>query len=373
MDKNKIKKDIKYYETEMEKYKRILDRMSESVWVWDENERTVYANPNFCNLLWYKLEEMLWRESYDFWDEESTRTVKENNEFRKQWDKSKYEWVLKAKDGTLIPVFLSWTPIPWGWTVWIMTDLRPIKSLQKVEKELLNLNKQKDEIISIIWHEFRTPLTTIKGYLSLILEEENVKNLDSESMKTFLLHVYKNANHLTKMLNDILRLSANQNQKTVMNFELINIWEIIDFVEKNEKLEADIKWVKLKVYISEQLKQTKIKVDKEKFIQILSNLVSNWIKFNIDWWIVELSVKEFEWKIRFSIKDTGVWIPFEKQEMIFEKFKQLESVVDRNKAEWLWLWLSIVKEFIEKHNSKIYVQSNFWMGSTFYFDIPFEQ
>lgn len=78
----------------------------------------------------YTLEEMLGRKSYDFWDEESIRTVQKNN-LKRKWETSKYEWLLKAKDGTLIPVFLSWTPVPGGWTVWIMTDLREVKSLKK--------------------------------------------------------------------------------------------------------------------------------------------------------------------------------------------------------------------------------------------------
>jgi PAS domain S-box-containing protein len=58
--------------------------MIESIWIGDEYERTVYANPNFCNLLGYSLEEILGRESYDFWDDESIKIVKRNNELRKE-------------------------------------------------------------------------------------------------------------------------------------------------------------------------------------------------------------------------------------------------------------------------------------------------
>lgn len=72
-------------------YKKILDAMTESIWIGDKNERTVYANPNFCNLMGYSLEEMIGKESYVFWDEESTKTVKQNNSLRKKGENSKYE------------------------------------------------------------------------------------------------------------------------------------------------------------------------------------------------------------------------------------------------------------------------------------------
>lgn len=72
-------------------YKNILDAMTESIWIGDENERTVYANPNFCRIMEYTLEEMIGKESYVFWDEESTKTVKKNNSLRKKGENSKYE------------------------------------------------------------------------------------------------------------------------------------------------------------------------------------------------------------------------------------------------------------------------------------------
>lgn len=72
-------------------YKNILDAMTESIWIGDENERTVYANPNFCRIMGYTLEEMIGKESYVFWDEESTKTVKKNNSLRKKGENSKYE------------------------------------------------------------------------------------------------------------------------------------------------------------------------------------------------------------------------------------------------------------------------------------------
>lgn len=117
-------------------FKRIIETMLESVWIWNDKEETVYANPNFCNLLWYKLDEMKGEKSYVFWDQESADRVKQHNRLRVKWKKSKYEWKLKAKDWTLIPVLLSGTPLPWWWTAWIMTDLREIQAIKEAESML---------------------------------------------------------------------------------------------------------------------------------------------------------------------------------------------------------------------------------------------
>lgn len=120
-------------------YKKLLDNMNEAVWLGDSDERTVYANEKFAKMLGYKLEEMIGRESYDFWDEESANRVKNVNEGdRKKGVSSSYEGNLLTKDGKKIPVLLSGSPFPGGGTVGIMTDLRELK---KKEEQATILNK----------------------------------------------------------------------------------------------------------------------------------------------------------------------------------------------------------------------------------------
>ncbi len=118
-------------------FRDLVETMNEAVWVGDENERTVYANPKFCELMEYSLEEMIGRESYDFWDHESAETVRKTNAWkRKQWVRSSYEWLLLSKSGKKVPVLLSGSPVPGGGTVGIMTDMREYKRLQKKEKAI---------------------------------------------------------------------------------------------------------------------------------------------------------------------------------------------------------------------------------------------
>jgi len=122
-----------------EVYKKLIDHMNEAVWVGDDEERTIHANPKFCELMGYTLEEMMGRKSYDFWTKESTKRVKATNlGERKKGISSSYEGELLTKDGEVVPVLLSGAPLPDGGTVGIMTDLRELK--KKEEKERI-LNK----------------------------------------------------------------------------------------------------------------------------------------------------------------------------------------------------------------------------------------
>lgn len=114
----------------------LINTMREAVWIWDKDERTVYANENFCKLIWYTLDEIKWRKSYDFRDNDSIKTVSSHNELRKIWEVSKYEWQLKTKDWHFVPVLCIWTPIPGWWTIWIMTDLRDIKKIEEEKNEI---------------------------------------------------------------------------------------------------------------------------------------------------------------------------------------------------------------------------------------------
>ncbi len=120
------------------RYQRLIEHMNEGVWMGDARERTIYANPKFCQMMEYTLEEMLGRESYEFWDPESAARVRRvNTTDRKQGESSSYEGNLLTKSGKRIPVLLSGTPLPDGGTIGIMTDLTDLK-LTQAKEHLLN-------------------------------------------------------------------------------------------------------------------------------------------------------------------------------------------------------------------------------------------
>lgn len=132
-------------------FRKLVEHMNEAVWMGDEKEKTIYANPRFCELLWYNLKDIIWKESYLFWDKESRWKVKAINTWkRKEWISSSYEGNLLSKDWARIPVILSWSPLPDGWTIWIMTDLTKIKEKENKEQVLLNAVKFSTDAIILI-------------------------------------------------------------------------------------------------------------------------------------------------------------------------------------------------------------------------------
>ncbi|MDD5213854.1 MAG: PAS domain-containing sensor histidine kinase [Candidatus Gracilibacteria bacterium] len=356
----------KGHSQELEMYKKIVEHMSESIWIGDKDERTVYANPNFCKLLGYSLEEMIGRESYDFRDEESSRTVANNNEIRKEGEASKYEGVLKAKDGTLIPVLCSGTPIPGGGTVGIMTDLREMKSLKKVEEDLKQLNKVKDEFISIVGHELRTPLTIVKGYLNMVLDGDMGEINDN--IKQALTASYESSAAMIMLINDMLDLSKIESGNMQYYDEKLNIVDFSQKLYQDLDIIAKEKEINLRFTIDGEFKKNEITIDPGKLKQTLINLINNALKFTNKGGYVDFRIKDLGKTLVFEVEDTGIGISEEKIHKIFDKFFQVDSYKHRT-VEGLGLGLAISQRIIKHYDSKIDVNSVEGVGTKFYFEL----
>lgn len=363
---NISKKDSNSFLMNIE-YKNILDAMTESIWIGDENERTVYANPNFCNLMEYTLEEMIGQESYVFWDEESTKTVKKNNSLRKKGENSKYEWVLRSKSWKLIPVLLSGTPLGNGGTAGIMTDLREIQAVKNESLRLQELNQLKDEFISLVWHELRTPMTGIHGYLSMIKDGDTGEI--SEQTSNFLNIVINESQRLIEMVNDMLDIAKLEAGKMDFKNEPISPVKVGHLVIEGLTLLAKQRWITLVYENAKEIENTIVHGDATKLRQVLINLIGNAIKFTNIGWIVTLRLSLKEWEILFEVIDTGIGIPEEHLENIFEKFKQVNNYLQKS-ISGTGLGLYICKKILSHFGSDLHVSSVEWKGSNFYFSIP---
>lgn len=348
----------------LEIYKQIVDHMSESLWIWNEKCITVYVNNVFCNMTWYNENEIIWKKYSEFLDDESIKklkTLKSNKE------KIKYEVNIKTKNWELIPVLCSWRPTQnWG-TVLIISDLRELNSLKQAKEDLIKINKTKDEFISIVWHELRTPLTSIRGYLSMILEWD-MWEVNTE-MKKSLNHSYNSSVRLIQLVNDVLSIWKIESWKMEYYINEVKISKIINSVYKDIHLEMENKWIKFKLDINEELNDSIINIDKDKLKQVFLNLLTNALKFTNDWWNITLKATKINNNVRFEIIDNWIWIPKNKLNILFTKFSQVESTMQRHNTSWLGLWLAICKNFLKEFNSEIKVKSEVDKGSNFYFDL----
>ena len=249
-------------------------------------------------------------------------------------------------------------------------------------EKLKKLERIKSEFVSIVSHELRTPLTPINNALSIILSEQGGKIGDTN--KNFANIAKRNVARLSGIIEDLLDLSRMQTGKFDFKFKKTSIYPSFNLAYDTFKNQASIKNIELKTEIDENLPY--VYIDTHKFDQILSNIITNALKFTPEQGKITLSAniekqvaknllispidESFEGEyIKISIKDTGVGIEKDDIPKIFDKFSQIENTLSRNTGG-IGLGLTITKHFIDAHLGGIYVESAKNEGSTFNVFIP---
>ncbi|ATU05236.1 hypothetical protein BKN14_02150 [Candidatus Gracilibacteria bacterium HOT-871] len=223
------------------------------------------------------------------------------------------------------------------------------------------------EYISIIGHEMRTPLTSIRGYLSMILEGD-MGDISPEARKA-LNHCYDSSVRLIKLVNDVLVLSKIENGKMKYYPSKIEITEFLKSVYNDIFIEAEEKKIDVKIEIDKNLKQKNIFYDENRLKQVFINLISNALKFTDlgGEVIIKASLKGNN--VIFEIIDNGVGIAKEELEKIFEKFSQASCDLQRLNSCGLGIGLALVKNILKDFKSQINVKSEVGKGSNFYFEL----
>ena len=223
------------------------------------------------------------------------------------------------------------------------------------------------EYISIIWHEMRTPLTSIRWYLSMILEWD-MWDISPEARKA-LNHCYDSSVRLIKLVNDVLVLSKIENWKMEYYPSKIEITEFLKSVYNDIFIEDEEKKIDVKIEIDKNLKQKNIFYDENRLKQVFINLISNALKFT-DLWGEVIIKASLKWNnVIFEIIDNWVGIAKEELEKIFEKFSQASCDLQRLNSCWLGIWLALVKNILKDFKRQINVKSEVWKWSNFYFEL----
>ena len=230
------------------------------------------------------------------------------------------------------------------------------------EKEIDNL---KNNFVSMISHELRTPLTSIRGALGLV--SSGVLGEMPDKVKQLLHIAGNNSIRLVNLINDILDLEKIKAGK--MNFRF-GEYQVMQLVEETLLYNNEYaKQYNVKFEIKERVEDALINVDKDKFIQILTNLLSNAAKFSTENEAIEIFVKRNKHLISLSVVNKGHGIPEESRPRIFEDFYQVDSS-DTRKKGGSGLGLSICKSIVTKMGGKIGFESVEDDKTTFYFEFP---
>ena len=226
-------------------------------------------------------------------------------------------------------------------------------------------DRAKGEFVSTVSHELRTPLTSIKGSLGLI-RSGAIGELP-DKFHSMLDIAYKNSDRLVLLINDILDMEKIKAGK--MDYQMVptEIVPLIDEAIEANKGYGDEHGVTFVKTFTED--KALVHGDKDRLMQVLSNLMSNAAKFSPDGERVEISISRQDGMIRIAVKDKGPGIPEKFKETIFQKFSQADSSDTRQKGG-TGLGLSITKAIIEQHDGTIGFETEVGKGSIFFFDLP---
>ncbi|WP_160692134.1 ATP-binding protein [Clostridium sp. C2-6-12] len=241
------------------------------------------------------------------------------------------------------------------------------KSEKEKRETLEKTLAMKDEFISLLSHEFKTPLNVIYSAIQLI--EGVYINKIPERVQELIGSIKKNTFRQLRLSNNLLDVTKMNSGQTKLNMKNIDIVFLSRAITESIELYADQK--DIDVYFESNLESKIINMDEEKFERILLNLLSNAMKFTESGGEISVRVEEIKNLnfIQIKVIDTGIGIPKDKQELIFERFGQVDNNLSRQ-AEGSGIGLSLVKSLVNLLEGTIEVHSEVGVGSTFTITLP---
>lgn len=270
------------------------------------------------------------------------------------------EWSYIHKDGTPHPVLLSITAL--------MNDSNTVTGYLGIATDISErkkIERMKGEFISTVSHELRTPITSIRGALGLIAG--GVSGELPAQAQALVNIAHKNSERLILLVNDILDIEKIESGKMNFNMQPLQLLPLIELA-----LEANFAYAQ-EFQVAYQLQHpvpgVMASVDADRFMQVMTNLLSNAAKFSPPGGTVIISMQCDGENIKISVSDRGSGIPEEFKKRIFEKFSQADSSDSRTKGG-TGLGLSITKALVERMGGHVGFSSQEGVGTTFFFEFP---
>lgn len=239
--------------------------------------------------------------------------------------------------------------------------------LKDANEELIEKDKQKDEFLDTVAHELKTPITGIRATTELLMDDDD--DMPTEIKTQFLKNMLQDSDRLSRLIHNILDFEKLSKGRTQLNIKKYNIRTTIQKTIDSLKQIADKKQVEI---VSSNKSDLNAEYDEDRIVQVLTNLVSNAIKFcDVKKGKIVVDYKFDLGYLEVSIKDNGKGVPKQDLPFIFDKFYQSKNQ-NIQKPEGSGLGLAICKQIVENHNGKIWVKNNEKSGATFGFKLPFK-
>lgn len=365
--------------------KTAIDKSKVSVVITNSEGKIEYVNPFFTETTGYSLTEclgqtpgvlnsgyhsaeyykVLWEtiKSGETWEGEFYNR-KKNGEF--YWENAIISPV--ENDKKVITHFVA-----------VKTDITDAK---KINQELLQAKVRAEEsdrlksaFLANMSHEIRTPMNGILGFAELLKEPD----LSGEQQKYFISIIEKSGARMLNIINDIVDISKIESGQMRLENKETNINEQLDYIFNFFKPEVEAKGIGFSLKNALPVNEVNMFTDSEKIYAILTNLVKNAIKYTNEGTIefgyvlkneLKTTQNDSGYVLEFFVKDSGIGIPGDRHNAIFERFIQAD-IIDKMARQGAGLGLAISKAYIEMLGGKIWVESELGQGSTFYFTLPF--
>lgn len=239
--------------------------------------------------------------------------------------------------------------------------------LKDANEELIEKDKQKDEFLDTVAHELKTPITGIRATTELLMDDDDDMPLEIKTQ--FLKNMLQDSDRLSRLIHNILDFEKLSKGRTQLNIKSYNIRNTIQKTVDSLKHIADKKQVEI---INSNQGDLTVEYDEDRIVQVLTNLISNAIKFcDVKKGVIIVDYKFDLGYLEVSIKDNGKGVPEQDLPFIFDKFYQSKNQ-NIQKPEGSGLGLAICKQIVENHNGNIWVKNNEKSGATFGFKLPFK-
>lgn len=359
------------------RFRELIQNSSLGLLEVDNHEIIRYANLSFCTLTGYTPEELIGRHAPSVLlpgdDIQSNERISEVQEKRKSGISDAYELRILAKGGEPKWVLISGAPLydDDGNVVGSMGIHHDITLTKQAENELrktlqkeAELNQLKTRFITLTSHEFRTPLTTIQTSAELLkMATENPGRDSAEKSQRYINRITQEVSRLTNLMNDILVLGRIEAGRIAMNARPTDLVRLTrDLLDAGHFLQSDPRSLQLSVVGNPVL----VEVDSTLITHIYQNLFSNALKYSPGQADPVVTLEYFDDRCRISVRDYGMGIPERDMNNLFQAFYRASNVEN---IQGTGLGLTIVKQFVELHGGKLFVETAENSGSCFVFEV----
>ncbi|MFN2449622.1 MAG: sensor histidine kinase, partial [Candidatus Baltobacteraceae bacterium] len=270
------------------------------------------------------------------------------------------EWVLdiRSASGTFGENDVFALDLLRGYTGTAIQNLALFGELQSQRASVIQLNTLKDDLIAVLAHDFKGPLTTIMGFTDL-LENDGIEGEDARGA---LRTIRQSAVRLAALANDTLALSRVEQGDLNLDENPVDVSAILQ--EAAEALRAE-----RAISVVAKAGGAVVRGDPARLRQVIDNIVGNAIKYSPGGEPVRIEVKQTEQTIRISVSDSGIGVPANEMNLIFERFRRASNAKS-SKIKGTGLGLYLAKTLVERHGGTIHVQSAVGEGSTFTLVLP---